>query len=468
MDKSRKALLTSLPKVDRLFKDPKIKLLATRYPKKMITDEIRAYLRKLRTSILEAENPQNIDYATVISELHAHAEFRLKNSLKRAVNGLGIILHTGLGRAPFPEDAQRALMDVIAHYCTIQINHETGKRGDRYAHVKKLLCQITGAEAAMVVNNNAAATLLVLNTLAQGKEVIASRGELVEIGGAFRIPDVMISSGARMVEVGTTNRTHLKDYRAAITEETACLLQVHMSNYAIIGFTKIVPLEELAELAHSHNLPLFHDLGSGALVDFSRWGLPYEPTVQDSIKAQADVICFSGDKLIGGPQCGIIVGKTEYIERMKQNQLSRALRCDKMTFAVLEATLRLFRDERKLSQTHPVLRMLSEPSIEVRKRCLGLKRRIKATIGDKVRLRVIEDTSEVGSGSMAAEKIPSWALAVRPKNITPEKLAERLRVCNPPIFGRVNEDRFLLNCRTIRHDEVKFILKAFANIFGEV
>ena len=464
---NKKELLKKLPKVDLLFKDPKIKPLTSRYPKKLIMEEIRAYLQKIRSDIISQEGePVSIEYDDIVSGILQREDFRLKNSLKRAVNGLGIILHTGCGRAPYALEAQRALMDVVAGYCTIQIDQETGKRGDRYIHVENLLCHITGAEAALVVNNNAAATLLVLNTLAEGKEVIVSRGELVEIGGSFRIPDVMERSRAKLAEVGTTNRTHLKDYIGALNENTGCILQVHMSNYSIVGFTKIVPMEELAELAHSKGLPYFYDLGSGALVDFSRWGLPHEPTVQECVKANADVVCFSGDKLLGGPQCGIIVGKKDIIDRMKKNQLTRALRSDKMTFAVLEATLRLFMDERKLSRTHPVLSMLTEPLPGVKKRCMGLKRRLKATHGDKVKLRVIEDITEVGSGSMSSENIPSWALSVRSDDMSPDDLSYKLRMCNPPIFGRIHEDRYLINCRTVRDDEIRFILKAFEKVFG--
>lgn len=468
MASSRKELLKKLPKVDLLYKDPQIRPLTSRYPKKLIMEEIRAYLKKVRLDILNREDePVSIEYEDIVTGILQREDFRLKNSLKRAVNGLGIVLHTGCGRAPYALEAQRALMDVVSNYCTIQIDQETGKRGDRYIHVENLLCHITGAEAALVVNNNAAATMLVLNTLAEGKEVIVSRGELVEIGGSFRIPDVMERSRAKLVEIGTTNRTHLKDYQGALNENTGCILQVHMSNYSIIGFTKIVSMEELAELAHSNGLPFFYDLGSGALVDFSRWGLPHEPMAQECIKAGADVVCFSGDKLLGGPQCGIIVGKKVLVNRMKKNQLTRALRCDKMTFAVLEATLRLFMDERKLSQTHPVLRMLSEPLPSVKKRCMGLKRRLKATLGDKVKLRVMEDVTEVGSGSMSSKDIPSWALSIRSDDLSPDELAYELRMCNPPIFGRIHEDRYLINCRTVRDDEIRFILKAFEKVFGE-
>ncbi len=466
MPNDRKELLKKLPKVDKVFRDPRVKPLSTRYPKKMVMEEIRNCLGKYRNKILkQTEIPITIEYNKIVEELIEDASIRLENSLKRVVNGIGVILHTALGRAPLAEDAQKSLMDVVANYCNIQIDQETGKRGDRYAHIENLIRQITGAQSAIVVNNNAAATLLVLNTLSRNKEVIVSRGELVEIGGAFRIPDVMERSGAILKEVGTTNRTHLKDYKNAINEETGLILKVHQSNYSIIGFTKMVELQELSNLAHDNGLLLFDDLGSGALVDFSRWGLPHEPTVQESLQAGSDVVCFSGDKLLGGPQCGIIIGKKEVVDKMKNNQLCRAFRCDKMTFAVLEATLRLFLDEDKLRKNHPTIRMLSEPAYEVKKRCMSLKRRIKVSIGSNVKLRVLEDVSEVGSGSMASSALPTWALSIRAQNISADELAQKLRNCNPPIFGRIKDDRYLLDCRTIRNDETKFILQGLEKIF---
>lgn len=465
MDNKNKDLLKNLPKVDFLLGDPRIKPLIIRYPKRMVTEEIRRYLKDLRVKILESQNPETmLEYDTIVNKFVEHVEVRLQRGVKRAINGVGIILHTGLGRAPFCEQAQQALMDAVTNYCLLQIDQESGKRGERNKHVANLLCQITGAEAAIIVNNNAAATLLVLNTLASGKEVIVSRGELVEIGGSFRIPDVMARSGAKLVEVGTTNRTHLKDYEAALTPETGVILHVHKSNYAIIGFTKEVPLQELAELAHAKGLLLFDDLGSGALVDFSNYGLPKEPTVQESLKAGADIVCFSGDKLIGGPQCGIIIGKKEIVERVKKNQLVRALRCDKMTYAVLEATLQLFLDERVLLQSHPVIRMMTEPVYEIKKRCMALKRKIKVAVGEKAKLRLAEEQSEVGSGSLSTETIPTWALSIKIKDMTPDTLAMHLRLSNPPVFGRVKEDQFLLDCRTIRQDELNVIVKTIEQI----
>jgi len=461
----QKEWLQKLPGVDRMLEDPSIHHLMDHYPRTMVIDKIREYLEALRQMILAGDIPfQPFEYETILDGFLTHTELSLEPSLKRAINGTGIVLHTGLGRAPFPKSAQDSLFDAVANYCVLQIDPHTGKRGDRYIHVESLLKKITGAEAAMVVNNNAAATLLILNTLAGGKEVIVSRGELVEIGGSFRVPDVMKRSGAKLVEIGTTNRTHLRDYRDAITPETGLILRVHQSNYRIVGFSKIVPLEGLVSLAHEARLPIVDDLGSGALVDLSRWGLPKEPTVQESIRAGSDVVCFSGDKLLGGPQCGVIVGKKEYIDRIKKNQLTRALRSCKMTFAVLEATLRLYLDEETLCQHHPVLKMLTDPVKEIKKRCYSLKRRLKDSIGDHGEMAVVEDRSEVGSGSLAAETLPTWSLVIQIQGLSAEELAKRLRLSNPPVFGRVKDDGYRLDCRTIPRDEFGFIVDAMKRL----
>lgn len=468
MNEEKKELLKKLPKVDLLLKNKQIKSLLKRFPKRMVVEEIRSYLKDLRSLIVEQKGEAAlIDQDTMVLQLTERASIRLESSLKRAVNGIGIILHTNLGRAPFAVEAQKALMDATAGYCTLEIDQESGRRGDRYQHIEKLLCQLTGAEASMIVNNNAAATMLILNTLAMGKEVIVSRGELIEIGGAFRIPDVMKKSGAILVEAGTTNRTHLRDYEAAINENTGMILRVHQSNYAIIGFTKMVELKELVDLAHRRNILAVDDIGSGALIDFHRFGLPKEPMVQDSVKAGYDVVCFSGDKLLGGPQCGVIVGKKNCIDQMKKNQLTRALRCDKMTYAVMEATIRIFLDEKKLMSVHPVIRMLKEQPHEIKKRCMALKRKIKLAIGEKIKVRLMEDVSEVGSGSMAASTLPTWVLALRIPEMSAEAIATAFRMVNPPVFGRIKEDKFLLDCRTIQYNEFKFIVSAFESIFGE-
>lgn len=459
MGDDKKEILQKLPKVDKIFRHNKMKPLVLRYPKKMVMSEIRDVLKVIRHDILSGHAlGDDITEECVVDKVVVHASAQLAYSLKRCVNGIGVILHTAMGRAPYPKEAQKLLMDTVANYCNIQMDMNDGKRGSRDGHVEKILCQITGAEAACVVNNNAAATMLVLNTLAEGKEVIVSRGELVEIGGAFRIPDVMDRSGAVLKDVGTTNRTHLKDYKNAISEDSACILKVHMSNYKIVGFTKEVFVDELAPLAHEHDLVLFDDLGSGALVDFSRWGLTKEPTVQDSLSAGSDVVSFSGDKLVGGPQCGIIVGKKEIIKQIKSNQLTRALRCDKMTYAVLEGTLRLFLDEEKLKKENPVIAMLTMNAEDVKKRAMKLKRAIKVACGDNVKLRLIETESQVGSGSMCERKLDTWAISVRSEKLSPEELNAALHTVTPPIFGRLSEGKYLLDCRTIIDDEHKFVV----------
>ncbi len=470
MKEKSAALLKQLPSVDRISRTSLIREILSRYPRKLVLYEIRENLKKIREAIVNDGEYPKLDLDTVTKYIVERSRPKLNNSLKRGINGAGVILHTGMGRAPFAKEAQQALLDSVMNYCTVQIDQDTGKRGHRDSHIENLIQQITGAEAATIVNNNAAATMLVLNTLAKDKEVVVSRGQLVEIGGAFRIPDVMKQSGAILHEVGTTNRTHLKDYSGAIRSEdddvkTGCLLHVHTSNYYIRGFTKTVPIKEMAELAHSKGLPMYDDLGSGALINLERYGLPHEPTIQESLEDGADVISFSGDKLVGGPQCGIIVGKKEYIEKIRKNQLSRSLRCDKMTYAVLEATLRLFLDEEKLLERHPVIKMLTESNEEVKKRGQSLQRRIKASIGNKVRMRLEEDVSEVGSGSLSWANIPTHILTFKSNKKSAEVIAEGMRKFNPPIYGRINNDCFIIDCRTILHEEIGFIIKAIENTF---
>jgi L-seryl-tRNA(Ser) seleniumtransferase len=457
-------LLQHLPKVDKLLEEPRLAPLLVAYPRTLVVEEIRMYLDELRAQILKGTLSALPPHDEMIMRLAGQIDTRLTPGLRRCINGVGIVLHTALGRAPYAASAREALRDVVENYSTLQIDLETGKRGDRYKEVEGLLQKITGAQAALVVNNNAAATMLILNTLAEGKEVIVSRGELVEIGGSFRLPDVMKRSGATMVEVGTTNRTHLKDYQQAITANTALILKVHQSNYKILGFTSQVSIEELVPLAHQRNILAVDDLGSGALVDLSRWGLPKEPMVQDSVAAGADVICFSGDKLLGGPQCGIVIGKRDVIERMKNNQLTRALRCDKMTFAVLEATLRLFLDEKKLFAEHPVLRMLTMPMNEIRSRCERLKESLTVVLPAEASIAVEEDSSEVGSGSLAAVSVPTWVVSLAISSIHAEEMARKLRVAQTPVFGRIKEQKFLLDGRTIRDDEVELVAESFKEI----
>ncbi len=458
----RNQKLRELPAVERVYQDQSLAPYRTEIHPRLMIRIIREYLAEVRSEII-AGNEAKFSF----SELEMRLLAARRPSLTRAINGLGVILHTGLGRAPLAKVAQTALLDVSEHFSSLEINLLNGRRGNRYQHIEPLLCELTGAESAMVVNNNCAATLLILATLAKGKEVIVSRGQLIEIGGSFRIPEVMLQSGCRMVEVGTTNRTHLRDYESAITNETAAILRVHTSNYRIVGFTKEVPLKELVELGRKKSIPVIDDLGSGALLDLSKYGLPKEPVVSESISTGADVVCFSGDKLIGGCQTGIIVGRKELLARMKKNPLTRALRCDKLTYAVLERTLELFLDEQRVINEHPLFQILLKSRAEIQRAAEDLINLVKGQINDDALLRIKPTQAEVGGGSLATESLDSLAVAIKPKNLTADELARQLRLFRPPILGRVEQDEYLLDFRTIRNDETPIIARALITAFGK-
>ncbi len=379
------------------------------------------------------------------------------------MNATGVVLHTNLGRSLIANELREHLGDIACNYSTLEFDTDNGKRGSRYSHVEDIICELTGAQAALVVNNNAAAVMLVLSTMSEGKEAIVSRGQLVEIGGSFRIPEVMRWSGAELVEIGTTNKTHLRDYERAITENTGVLLKVHTSNYRILGFTKEVSIEELAPLAQKHNIPLVEDIGSGSLIDFSKYGLTKEPTVLEAIKAGADVVTFSGDKMLGGPQAGIIVGKKEYIEDMKANHLTRALRVDKMTLSVLEATLKFYRDEAKAVKSIPALRMLTMQAEELSEKaqCLfGLIQEQAKTF----EIEVVKGASEVGGGSMPLEKLPTHLVSVTHGKLSANKIIKGLRDYDMPVIARVEDDKVLLDPRTLMDDEYEYVAKALASL----
>lgn len=358
-----KDILRKLPSVDRTVNMPEAVRLAELYSRDVVVEEIRVVLEQLRNAVREGDRPdgqeENPTPDWVLGRVTKNLEERLSSSLSKAVNATGVILHTGLGRAVLPDTAIKAVTEVIGGYCTLAVDRESGKRGHRDSHLNDLICTLTGAEAATVVNNNAAATMLILNTLAKGKEVILSRGQLVEIGGSFRMPDVMEASGALLREVGTTNKTHLRDYADAINEDTGAIMRVHHSNYRILGFAAEPDIAELADLAHRNNLPVIDDLGSGALLDLAPFQIEAEPLVKTSLAVGADVACFSGDKLIGGPQAGIIVGRASIIQQIRQNPLTRALRVGKMTIICLDAALRQFLHPEKITSNHPVYRMFS-------------------------------------------------------------------------------------------------------------
>ena len=387
-------------------------------------------------------------------------------NMKKVINGTGTILHTNLGRAPISREHMKKAFDIVTGYSNLEYNLEAGRRGERYSHFEKLLCKITGAEAAMAVNNNASSVLLILSSLAKGGEVIVSRGELIEIGGKFRIPDVMTQSGATLVEVGTTNKTHASDYEENITEETKALLKVHTSNYKIVGFTESVGIDELMPIAKEHDIPVIEDLGSGVLIDLSKYGLTYEPTVQESVAKGADVVCFSGDKLFGGPQAGIIVGKKKYIDMMKKNQLTRALRIDKFTAAALELVLQEYLSEEQAVQHIPVLRMITEPLDEVARRARSLARTIRST-DIPAKVDVVSCESQIGGGSLPMERIPSMAVAIRPKYESVSALEDQMRHLTVPMIPRTVNDTIMLDVRTIETEDFKLIAVELQELLGQ-
>ena len=466
-----KNLLRKLPSVDALIKTDEARKLIEAYSREAVVGAARSVLKELRSKIsadkVKAGSEETISPENITRAIENRLGDKFSPSLKRAVNATGVILHTGLGRALLSVEAREAIQEAIKGYCTLAADIETGRRGNRDAHVEGLLCELTGAEAATIVNNNAAATVLILNTLARGKEVIVSRGQLVEIGGSFRMPEVMESSGAIMREVGTTNKTHLRDYAAAINENTGAIMRVHHSNYRIVGFTEEPSIEELSKLAQEHNVPLIDDLGSGALVDLSEYGLEAEPLVRDSIRAGVDVACFSGDKLIGGPQSGIIVGKASVVEKIRKNPLKRALRVGKLTLAGMEATMRLFFNLERLKEEHPVYRMFSLKIEELEKRGKKVIRKLQAELADKAEISLEDGGSQVGSGSVPVETIPTKLLQVKPVSLSAESLVKRLRYNNPPVFARIHKDAVLLDLRTIQEDEDELVIDALRKALGE-
>jgi L-seryl-tRNA(Ser) seleniumtransferase len=456
-----KNLFSQIPSVDSILQNAEIEKL--KIPKNVLVSEIRTELEKIREEIKSGEIPQHkinkYSLSTIaVENLTLKLKEKLQPSLTRVINATGVILHTGLGRAPFSEPAKKSILEVAENYSNLEFDIETGKRGDRISHVENLLTSLSGAESAVVVNNNAGAVLITLNTIAFGKEVVVSRGQLIEIGGGFRIPEVIVKSGAIMKEVGTTNKTHLYDFEKAINKNTALILQVHTSNYKILGFTKEVELKTLTGLAHKKKIPLVHDLGGGVLIDLRKFGLPYEPIVKESIESGADVVTFSGDKILGGPQAGIIVGKKKYIDRIKKNPLMRALRCDKLTYASLSATLKIFLDEKEILQKHSVLKMMTESIENLRKRAEF----ILNSIGENpnLEIQIKKSYSQAGSGALPLEKIPSVAIVISPKIISTNEIAKRLRKNQPPIIGYVKNDKLYLDLRTVREDEIPIIVKA--------
>lgn len=462
---NKNLLYRNIPKVDVLLEEEKIQNAVLEYGRDVVMESVHEKMDELRAFIgtCEDEDAALEEIKNLSERILEHIKKVHTPNMRMVINGTGTILHTNLGRAPISKEHMEKLMNIVTGYSNLEYNLEAGKRGERYSHFEQLLCKLTGAEAAMAVNNNAAAVMLILSSMAKGGEVVVSRGELVEIGGKFRIPDVMEQSGATLVEVGTTNKTHFSDYEEAITENTKALLKVHTSNYRIVGFTDTVTIADLLPLAKEYDLPLIEDLGSGVLIDLSKYGLTYEPTVQDSLKSGADVVCFSGDKLLGGPQAGIIVGKKKYIDQMKKNQLTRALRIDKFTATALELVLQEYLSEEKAVKNIPTLRMIHEKQEEVAQRAKTLRRMLRnANLAADFDLEECE--SQIGGGSLPLERIPSMAVTIKPHHMSVPKLEEAMRHLEVPIIPRTANDTIYLDVRTIESRWFKDIVRMMGEL----
>ncbi|MDO4552498.1 MAG: L-seryl-tRNA(Sec) selenium transferase [Bacillota bacterium] len=456
---SKQEMLRSIPKMDQVLQDQRLFVFFGALPRPLIADGVRETLELLREAILKGEEVST-DMDAVAEAAVRRIERLGRRSLRRVINATGVVLHTNLGRAPLSSRICENVEEVAGHYSTLEYDLGEGSRGSRHSHVEKLLTRITGTEAAMVVNNNAAAVLLCLSALAAGGEVIVSRGELVEIGGSFRVPEIMALGGARLKEVGTTNKTKLSDYRGAVTESTAVLLKVHTSNYRIVGFTAEATLEELAELGREKALPLVYDMGSGLLADLQKYGVD-EPVVTAAVKSGADLVLFSGDKLLGGPQAGIAVGKREYVEKMKKHPLARAVRIDKMTLAALEETFRLYLEPERALEEIPVLSMITASPDQLRNRA----RRLEALVRRKAPEycpEVVESPGQVGGGAAPGTDLAGYAVALNGQVISPPELERRLREGQPPVVVRIVRDRVLLEVRTLMEEELELVAEALA------
>jgi len=458
----RQQLLRKIPSVEEILLRSEITDLLRAYPRTVVVEAIRKGLGRLRSEILNKEKPSDLKDALFSFDhlyplFQREIELQVQPRLRRVINATGVVIHTNLGRSPLHPSALQHLMDVARNYSNLEYDLDLGERGSRYTHVEGILCRLSGAESAMVVNNNAGAVLLALNTMADGKEAIVSRGELVEIGGAFRIPDVMKRSGALIREVGTTNRTYISDYQKAIGPQTALLLKVHTSNFRVMGFTSDVPLQDLVQLGKQFNLPVMNDLGSGCFVDLTRYGLEKEPTVQESIKTGVDVVTFSGDKLLGGPQAGIILGKKNFLDLIKINPLTRALRIDKLTLSALESTLLLYLDEERAMEEIPTLRMLKVDLSILRKRGRRLLKRLSETIKKRSKLVLKEEVSQVGGGALPLQELPTIVLALKPIDFSVNRLEESLRKEEPPIISRISKDELILDMRTVSDEEIPLL-----------
>lgn len=447
----------NLPSVNQLLEIEPLKKMVKTVNHNVVADGVRTFLDDLRTQVSTAAEdiaiPTASEIATRVADWLEKSE---QPALRPVINGTGILLHTGLGRAPLCSDAINAVSDIAGGYASVELDLASGNRGQRIRAVESILCELTGAEAAAVVNNNAAATMLALAALASGKEVVVSRGQLIEIGGSYRLPDVMKCSGCELREVGTTNKTHPADFENAIGENTGALLKVHPSNFEVVGFTRSVSLEEMVQIGSQHNIPVIDDVGSGALVDFSRFGLSDEPVVSQSVKQGADVVLFSGDKLVGGPQCGIIVGKKKHVQRILRNPLMRAMRVGKMTLAALNATLLCYRNQDLDGNQIPLLRMLSIPNENLKLRAVKMAEQIEHLSSFKSAIAE-PCQSMLGGGSVPTQQIDSWCVSVETESMSVDAMANQLRNGEPAVIGRIHNDRLVLDLRTI-HPQYDILL----------
>jgi L-seryl-tRNA(Ser) seleniumtransferase len=459
----RRALLRTLPAIDKLLATPTLAVLAETQPHVLIVEAAQKTVEELRRQLLDEQCAlPDVGLEAVAGRVAARVTALAGPSLRRVINVTGTLLHTNLGRAPLCSDALQAVTRVARGYSNLEYDLASGQRGKRFTHVEELICRLTGGEAATVVNNNAGAVMLALAALAGGRSALVSRGELIEIGGSFRIPDIMAASGVKLVEVGTTNKTHLKDYREAIGTGTALILKVHTSNYRILGFTEAVSGEALAELARQHDIPVLEDLGSGLLLDLTAYGLPREPTVREALKTGIDLVTFSGDKLLGGPQAGIIVGRREVVDKLRRHPMARALRIDKLTLAALEATLRLYLDPQRALAGIPTLRMLAVPEEKLQQRCTMLLGKLQEVLGDAADLGVRAASATVGGGALPLVELPGRVIALAPRKVSLNEMARRLRCGDPPVVGRIQDDRFLIDPRTLNDADEEDLLQALA------
>ncbi|HEX21512.1 MAG TPA: L-seryl-tRNA(Sec) selenium transferase [Actinobacteria bacterium] len=463
---NREKFYRQLPGVDELLRAPELAASIKKYPRTVVLEAARTVLADLREAISRLDEDKLVGREFSLKKIApvvvSIAEAAVKPDLVPVINATGVILHTNLGRANLAKEAAQAVFEIAVNYSNLEYDLEQGERGSRHDHVRALLKILSGAETAAVVNNNAAAVLLALKALARSREVIISRGELIEIGGSFRIPAIMEESQAILREVGTTNKTHLQDYQQAINEETALLLKVHTSNYRVVGFTAEVEIKELAEVGRAKNIPLMVDLGSGVLIDLSKHRLAAEPTVAETVAAGADIVTFSGDKLLGGPQAGIIVGKKEYIDKILKDPLARALRIDKLSLAALEATLRLALDEDRPDKI-PVLAMLLAQEKSLKQRAEVLSEALSKKLSKKITIEVVKEFSKVGGGALPLAKLPTYCVAIVSDDISVSELATRMRTGSPVVIARVQADRVLLDVRTLKDEQLPDVVKTVSD-----